>query len=122
MDEDGYVLGGPELAVEIAASSSAIDAYEKRDAYAAAGVQEYILWRTLDNELDWWVLDRAYRPLEVSADGILRSNIFPGLWLDRLALLQRNRAVVMSCLQQGLGSTEHRAFVQSLATRKEKKS
>jgi Uma2 family endonuclease len=121
LDEEGYILRGPELAVEIAASSTAIDAYEKRDAYAGAGIQEYILWRTWDNQLDWWTLEAGtYQPLSVDAGGILRSKVFPGLWLNRAALLQRNRAAIMSTLQQGIATEEHRAFVQALAARKGK--
>jgi Uma2 family endonuclease len=121
MDEEGYILGGPELAVEIAASSTAMDAHKKRDAYANAGVQEYILWRTLDNELDWWTLEAGtYRNLPVGTDGIIRSKVFPGLWLNRAALLQRNRPQIMSSLQQGLATEEHRAFVESLAAAKQK--
>jgi len=119
IDSEGYIIGAPELVVEIAASSTAIDAYEKRDAYSAAGAQEYLLWRTLDNEVDWWFLEKGtYQPLPADAQGVVRSKVFPGLWLDRAALLQRNRAQIMSCLRMGFESEEHRGFVQRLGASK----
>ena len=46
--EDGYVEGAPELVVEIAASSASYDLHDKLRAYRRSGVQEYIVWRTLD--------------------------------------------------------------------------
>jgi Uma2 family endonuclease len=118
IDSEGYIIGSPELVVEVAASSSAIDAYEKRDAYAAAGAQEYLLWRTYDSAMDWWYLENGQYQLLPIDGAVIRSKVFPGLWLDWAALLHRNRAVVMTCLQRGLESDEHKAFVQALAARK----
>src|SRR5262245_28517129 len=119
IDEDGYILGAPELVVEVAASSTAIDAYEKRESYATYGAREYLLWRTLDQDVNWWWLDQgAYQPLPVDNNGIIRSRVFPGLWLDRAALLQKDRARLIECLQRGLQSAEHQAFIAELGARK----
>jgi Uma2 family endonuclease len=116
LDEEGYIVGAPELAVEVAASTSSIDAHKKRESYEACGAREYLLWRTVDQEVDWWVLAGGkYKALPIGQDGILRSQAFPGLWLDRAALLERQRAKLMSCLHQGIQSAEHNAFVAALA-------
>ncbi|REK19895.1 MAG: Uma2 family endonuclease, partial [Planctomycetota bacterium] len=40
------------------------------------------------------------------------------LWLDATAMLDGNLKQVLSVLRQGLGSAEHRAFVQQLAARR----
>ena len=52
------------------------------------------------------------------ADGIFRSVVFPGLWLDAAALLAGDRAKLLAVLQQGLQSPEHAAFVEELARRR----
>jgi Uma2 family endonuclease len=118
VDPNGYLQGGPELVVEVAASSASLDAREKLASYRRAGVREYIVWRTEDEALDWWVLEEdEYRPLPPGADGLLRSRIFPGLWLAASALLARDGAKLMAILQQGLASPEHAAFVTELKKR-----
>ncbi|MCS6815437.1 MAG: Uma2 family endonuclease, partial [Cyanobacteria bacterium] len=45
---DGYIEGAPELVIEIAASSAAIDLRDKKRAYRRNGVQEYVVWQVLD--------------------------------------------------------------------------
>jgi Uma2 family endonuclease len=112
---DDYVTGGPELAVEVAASSLSIDRNAKLNAYRNNGVCEYILWRVEDQQIDWFVLRHGtYVPMPIPQDGIQRSEIFPGLWLARDALLRGEMAVVSRVLQQGLTSTEHAEFVERL--------
>jgi Uma2 family endonuclease len=114
-DEDGYVQGGPELVAEVAASTVSIDRNTKKQMYRRNGVQEYILWRTEDDAIDWWVLRGGqYEPLSPGADGILRSEVFPGLWLDAPALLRQDFPRVHAVLMQGLASPEHTAFVAAL--------
>ncbi|MFB2935282.1 Uma2 family endonuclease [Aerosakkonemataceae cyanobacterium BLCC-F154] len=48
LSEDDYIEGAPELVVEIAASSVAIDLHAKKQAYRRNGVKEYIVWQVLD--------------------------------------------------------------------------
>jgi hypothetical protein len=43
--------------------------------------------------------------------------VFPGLWLNRSALLAGDLAKVLDVLQQGLASQDHQDFVQDLASR-----
>ncbi|NES43781.1 Uma2 family endonuclease [Moorena sp. SIO2C4] len=105
--EDDYVEGAPELIVEIAASTVSIDLHKKLNVYRRNGVQEYLVWRVDDGEFDWFRLREGdYTQLETNPEGILCSEIFPGLWLDKAALLAGNLAKVLEILQQGLQSQE----------------
>ncbi|QZZ22893.1 Uma2 family endonuclease [Leptothermofonsia sichuanensis E412] len=113
---DDYIEGAPELVVEVAASSVAIDLHDKKRAYRRNQVQEYIVWRTLDRQLDWFVLEADdYVNQQPNAQGVVRSKVFPGLWLAVSALLSGEMTTVLSVLQQGLNSPEHQAFVQQLS-------
>ncbi len=115
LSDDDYVEGAPELIVEIAASSAAIDLHDKLRAYRRNGVQEYVVWRVLERQIDWFVLcDDEYRPLSPGVAGILESRVFPGLRLAVGALLQGGMARVLSELQNGVRTPEHAAFVERL--------
>jgi len=95
IDGSGYLCGAPELVVEIAASSVSRDAREKLVSYRRAGVAEYLLWRVLDGEIDWFALeDDEYRPIPVE-EGLLRSRVFPGLALPLAAALAGDLATVL---------------------------
>jgi hypothetical protein len=112
---DGYVTGGPELAAEVAASSVSMDRNAKFRAYRRNGVREYILWRFEDQEIDWFVLRGSeYEPLPPGPDGILRSEIFPGLWIDAHVLLAGDGQRIFAAGQQGIASSEHAEFVERL--------
>jgi Uma2 family endonuclease len=116
ISNDDYIEEAPELVVEIASSSVSYDLGPKLEAYRRNGVREYVVWRVLDRDIDWFVLTNGeYQRLEVGADGIYRSQVFAGLWLDRRALLESNHARVVECVQLGLQSPAHAAFVERLA-------
>lgn len=106
------------IQAEVAASTAAYDAYDKKAAYRRNGVQEYILWRVLDQALDWFSLrDGEYVPLPADEMGVIRSQVFPGLWLAVPDLLAGRMARVLAVLQQGLlQDAEYRTFVDSLST------
>ncbi len=106
------------MVAEVAASSASNDLHDKKRAYRRNGVQEYIVWQILSNKLDWFSLQNGeYVPLEAEANGIIKSRVFPGLWLAPAALLKGEMTQVLALLQQGLNSQEHTEFVQRLATR-----
>jgi Uma2 family endonuclease len=97
--DDGYIVGAPELVVEIAASSVSYDLSDKMTAYQHAGVKEYIPWRVLDNEIDWYRLqDGEYTRAEPDPAGIIESSVFPGLRLDVAAMLAGDTAQVLAAL------------------------
>ncbi len=115
ISEDDYIEGSPELIVEIAASSASYDLNDKLNAYRRNGVKEYIVWQMYENRLDWFILKEGrYIPLEADETGIIRSEVFPGLWLAVDALREGNLASVLTTLQQGLQTNEHHKFAQSL--------
>jgi Uma2 family endonuclease len=117
LSQDDYIEGAPELVVEIAASSVAIDLHAKKTAYRRNGVQEYIVWQVLEQKLDWFYLEKGdYLSLPIDADGILKSRTFPGLWLAVEDLLAGNLQRVLTVVQEGTRSPDHTEFVQKLAT------
>jgi Uma2 family endonuclease len=115
-EEDGYIVGAPEFISEVASSSEAIDLHGKRDDYERTGVREYVVVALRQQRVYWFVRrDNRFVEMQPGADGILRSEVFPGLWLDPAALLRGDRRRVLEVLRQGLATAEHAAFVARLA-------
>ncbi len=114
--EDDYIEGLPELVLEIAASSASVDMNTKLNAYRRNGVQEYIVWQVYENQIAWFCLQEGeYIRLQPDATGIIRSRVFPGLWLAVDALLKGDLAIVLTELQTGLATSEHGEFVDRLS-------
>ena len=114
-DEDDYLVGAPELVVEVASSSASYDLHAKLNVYRRHGVREYVVWRTRNRAVDWFVLrDGQFVRLEPDASGLLKSEVFPGLWLDPAALIRDDRVALIGAVQQGLQSPEHAAVVARL--------
>ncbi len=115
---DGYVNGAPDLIGEIAASSASYDLHEKLHAYEQNGVREYIVWRTHDKAIDWFVLrEGEFKALSI-VKGLFKSKAFPGLWLDPEAMINGDIRKVYQVAQEGLASAEHQRFVKKLASKK----
>lgn len=116
ISEDDYIEGAPEFVVEIAASSASKDLHDKLIAYRRNGVQEYLVWQIYEQQLKWFSLQAGeYVLLTANDQGVICSQVFPGLWLASLALLQGDLAAVVACLNQGLQTPEHAAFKNLLA-------
>ncbi|CAN5841165.1 Uma2 family endonuclease [soil metagenome] len=114
-----FLTGPPELVVEVAYTSYAQDLNSKKRDYEAAGVREYVVVLIRQQRVEWFALrEGKFEPHPPGPDGILRSEIFPGLWLDPSALAARDVARVLLVLQQGLATPEHAAFVQQLQQRR----
>jgi Uma2 family endonuclease len=117
-NEGDYVAGAPELIVEVAKSSRKIDLGPKRDDYERAGVREYIVVARNPDDVHWFIRrGKKLVAMRRDRDGLYRSKVFPGLWLDPTALLRRDLAGVLAALEHGLASPEHAAFVADLAAR-----
>jgi Uma2 family endonuclease len=113
---DGIIEGAPELVAEVASSSVSYDLHVKLHVYRRNGVREYLVWRVLEQAIDWFVLRAGqYERLPVEANGLLRSEVFAGLWLDPAALLRGDLATVLAVVQQGMASPEHAALVTRLS-------
>jgi Uma2 family endonuclease len=118
---DDYVEGAPELVAEVAASTASIDLNTKLQVYRRNGAREYLVWRVLDADFDWFILRQGrYERLPQGADGVYRSETFPGLWLDAAAMARTDIATVLAVLQQGLASPEHTGFVTSLQSARQR--
>jgi hypothetical protein len=118
IDADGYLVGAPELIAEVAASSVSIALNAKLTAYRRNGAREYIVWRVYDQAIDWFVLSNgAFLLQPLGPDGLYRSEVLPGLWLDPAALLRGDLPTVLQRLQQGTATPEHAAFVARLRHR-----
>ena len=124
IDKEGYVTFGPELIGEVTASTASYDLHDKLKVYQRHRVQEYIVWRVVDQEIDWFRLQgQRYVPLVPNA-AVFRSQVLPGLWLHARALIEGDMVRVARVAQKGLASTEHKAFVEKLRQiekRKERK-
>ena len=92
-----------------------IDLNRKMLAYQRNGVTEYIVWRTHDEAIDWFLLrDGLFVRQQPDERGIHKSVAFPGLWLNATALLQRDRQALLETLMRGIHSDEHARFVDGL--------
>lgn len=115
----GYLVGSPELAAEVSASSVSYDLNQKYHSFEKNGIREYIVWRVDDEEIDWFILKRGiYQRLAKTKDGLCKSKVFPGLWLDPAAIVAGDMIRVLDVVQKGIASLEHRRFVEKLRARK----
>jgi Uma2 family endonuclease len=113
---DDYIVGAPEWIGEIASSSAAIDLHRKRVEYERVGVKEYVVVVVRTQQVIWWVnRGGRFEELAPGADGIFRSEVFPGLWLDPAALLRQDGLCLLEVLRQGMSTPEHATFVARLA-------
>jgi Uma2 family endonuclease len=115
INDNDYLEGSPELTVEIAASTVSDDLHDKLEMYEQKGVQEYIVWRVLDKQIDWFGLENGkYQRLSVNNRGIIESKIFTGLRLNINAMLNDDLTQVLQDLQSGITSKSHQEFVKNL--------
>ena len=113
--EDGYLVGAPELAAEVSASSASYDLREKFEVFRRNGVREYVVWRTKDRAIDWFVLrEGRLRPPRsggrrpVPQRGVPRPLAGPG-GPDRW-----RPGALGEAIRRGVATPEHAAFVEKL--------
>lgn len=112
----GYIEGGPEFVAEVAASTASYDLHSKKRVYLRNNVREYLVWRVLDQAVDWFILrEGAYVPNEPDSQGVYFSQSLPGLCLDAAALIRRDLTTVVRRQQEALNDPRHAAFVAKLA-------
>jgi hypothetical protein len=115
-DEEGFLNGAPELNAEVSWATESIDLHGKKSDYEKAGVREYLVAALRQQQVFWFVRRRGkFRDLVPGNDGVIRSEVFAGLWLDPEALLRRDRKRLLAVLREGLSSPAHAAFVAKLA-------
>jgi Uma2 family endonuclease len=110
--EPSYIKGAPELVAEIAYSSRSSDLHFKKRRYEVAGVIEYIVVCLDPLQMLWFDL-RNQKSIAADDDGVFRSIVFPGLWINGPRLLNSEHSV-LDDLNRGLASPEHASFVKQL--------
>jgi Uma2 family endonuclease len=99
LTSDDYIEGPPQIVIEVAASSASYDLHDKMGVYRRAGVPEYIVWRVLDQAVDWFRLrDGQYIHLEPNEQGVIESEVLPGLRLPVDRLLAGDAAAVLAAI------------------------
>lgn len=115
VSKDDYIEGAPELIVEIAGSTASYDLHDKLQVYRRHGVKEYIVWQVYSRKIDWFYLHEGkYLTFEPDGEGLIESQVFPGLVLAVNSLLEYDLAKVLSILQKQLNSEKHSFFIQKL--------
>ena len=100
LTEDGYVEGAPQFVVEVAASSASYDLHDKLRAYRRNGVLEYVVWRVLNEHVDWFRLrEGEFVRVDPDEHGVIESEVFPGLRLNVAKLLAGDLAGVLAELE-----------------------
>ena len=107
----------------MAASSASYDLNQKKRVYARSGVAEYVVYLAYEQRVIWFVLrEGVYEELQPDESGLLKSEEFPGLWLQPDALLAGEISRLLEALQLGLASPDHKTFCDALENvRKEAK-
>jgi hypothetical protein len=74
---------------------------------------------TVQNQPDevFWHVNTGGALVRIAADpdGVFRSRVFPGLWLDPAAVSAGDLDALITAIDRGLASPEHAAFVARLA-------
>jgi hypothetical protein len=102
--------------LRVAKATRYVDLGPKLADYERAGVLEYVV-RAIDPDETFWfgqeqgVLGRR----QIGGDGLYRSAVFPGLWLDPRASVRGDRQRLRAVLDLGCATPEHAAFVARLA-------
>jgi Uma2 family endonuclease len=117
VDDDDYLQGAPELIIEVAASSAAIDLHTKLQVYRRNGVQEYLVLLTHERVTRWHRFQAGETTLILAdAEGVLQSQVLPGLHLHEQRFWAGDLAGVLAVLQAGIETPAHAAFVQRQRT------
>ena len=106
--DEQWVHGAPELVVEVADETRYIDLGPKLEDYERVGVREYVV-RALEPDAVYWFVLRSGRFVELTPgpDGIFRSEVFPGLWLDPEALFRGDGRRLRAVVDLGCATPEH---------------
>ena len=74
-----------------------------------------------EQRIVWFILrEGVYQEQQPRENSVLKSEVFPGLWLLPDTLLRGEMSQVLQILQRGLASPEHKTFTATLTTRKGK--
>ena len=117
LSADDYLQGAPDLVCEVSASSVSIDLHAKLNVYRRNGVREYLVWRTEDRAIDWFVLRNGCFEAVPEESRILKSSVFPGLWLNVSALIDSDLDALVAAIDEGVKTPAHRRLIKLLAAK-----
>ena len=113
--EGAYFAGAPELAIEVSYTTAARDTGVKLRLYEQSGVREYLIVRPRKQQVSWRrLVEGHYHEIHPDADGLLRSTVFHGLWLDSAAVWSGDLKALSKPVEQGAADDRHADFVQQL--------
>jgi len=103
---DKYMVGGPDIAVEIVSRDSRQRDYgDKRQLYEEAGVDEYWIIDPIQQLAEFLGLrEGTYDLLPLKDNRIFQSAVLPGFWLDVRWLFSKPLPKPANCLRQILAS------------------
>ena len=115
VNDDDYLVGCPELVCDVVDTADAHALTARRADDERYGATEVVMVTVREPRV-LWLVGEGDRLTERSpdADGVYRSGVFPGLWLDPAALLAEDMQRLLDVLRQGLATPEHAAFAASL--------
>jgi hypothetical protein len=118
-DAKDFVRGAPELVAEVAEAIRYMDLGPKKADYERAGVQEYVVRAIDPDEIFWFGQEQGELvPRPIGDDGLYRSTVFPGLWLDPVALVNSDTRRLRAVVDLGCATPKRAAFVARLAERR----
>ncbi len=99
---DRYMVGGPDIAVEIVSRDSVQRDYgEKRELYQSAGVCEHWIIDPIQRRVVFLRLaDGQYEPVPLEDNRVFRTAVIPGFWLDVEWLLAKELPQRRQCLKR----------------------
>jgi Uma2 family endonuclease len=103
-----HVDGAPDLIVEITSPSTAhIDRGLKKKQYAEFGVREYWMIDPNKRTAEFFINHRGrWETMPVTADGIFRSMVLAGFWLNVNWLFAKNLPKPLAVVMQILNTAE----------------
>jgi Uma2 family endonuclease len=121
LSDDEYLVGAPEFVAEVADSTVGTDLGVKREDYERHGVAEYLVIDIRRRRAVWFIRDENGGYVELAPDesGLLKSRVFPGLWLDPKAFCRLDGVKVLEVAREGQSSPEHDEFVAALARKRQ---
>jgi Uma2 family endonuclease len=100
--EANYMVGGPDIAVEIVSRESRQrDYHEKRELYRQADVREYWIIDPIQRRCEFLRLrESKYEIVPLEANHIFRSEVLPGFWLNVDWLIGDSLPNTAECLRE----------------------
>ena len=92
ISQDDYLEGAPELVAEVASSMPATTCTSSSTSIVAAAFASISFGGCSTGISTGSCSARAYEAMAAGSDDILKSTVFPGLWLDPSALLKGDLA------------------------------